>query len=116
MAADYGFKRLWRAPQRMWRGQDFGPLSARASYLRAQSQARFARRPDAYLPSMEPLTGEIGRIESFRFITSSAAPAPPPLTPATLRALDAKLRQRGTWPRGGSWLLPAPGLRPFRKR
>ena len=65
-----GFRRAWTCPKRVWRGGTLTHFSARGLYLMEQSRQRFLCRPDAYLPSTLPLTGEIGRIESFRFILS----------------------------------------------
>lgn len=65
-----GFKRLWRAPRRMSGGGLLDAPTARQLYLREQSQARYLRRPDAYPIEGQLITGEIGMIESFRFIVS----------------------------------------------
>jgi hypothetical protein len=65
-----GFYRIWRMPRRCWRGADLWHMTPRGQYLYDRSRKRFARRPDAYLTSLEPLRGEIGTIESFRFISS----------------------------------------------
>lgn len=65
-----GFRRPWASPRRAWRGGTLTRFSPRGLYLIEQSRQRFLRRADAYLPSTVPLTGEIGRIESFRFILS----------------------------------------------
>lgn len=66
-----GFKRLWTMPRRASGGGLLDPQTARQRYLVEQSRARYHRRPDAYLPGEEPhFTGELGHIDSFRFIMS----------------------------------------------
>ena len=66
-----GFKRLWTMPRRAMRGGTIAEFSPRGRYLVEQSRARYHRRPDAYAPGTEPhFTGELGHVDSFRFITS----------------------------------------------
>jgi hypothetical protein len=85
-----GFKRLWSMPRRALRGGTFAEFSARGRYLVEQSRARYHRRPDAYAPGTEPhFTGELGHVESFRFITS-------PPTPAALMASYQSAVRTGT--------------------
>lgn len=62
-----GFKRLWRMPNRAFRGATLARLSARGQYLHDRSRERYERRPDAWLAA-PVLTGEIGVIEGVRFI------------------------------------------------
>lgn len=66
-----GFKRLWSTPRRLMREYtSWTELTPRGRYLREQSRARYDRRADAYQGNAAQLTGELGRIESFRIILS----------------------------------------------
>lgn len=73
-----GFKRLHVLPHRYGRygerGDFFTQLcfeSPRQRLIREQSARRFAKRPDAYLPSLTPMKVELGAWDGFRIITSS---------------------------------------------
>jgi hypothetical protein len=70
------FKRLWSTPRRASRGGLLDPPTARQRYLREQSLARYRRRPDAYPPGDELLRGELGHVDSFRFIQAKPLPDP----------------------------------------
>lgn len=70
-----GWVRLHKLPRRYWRieapGSLFDKLTIeppRARYIREQSEARYRRRPDAYVAPL--LCGEVGRCEGFRIIIS----------------------------------------------
>lgn len=74
-----GFKRLHCLPRRYGRYEHQGTLlekltitTPRQRYIRAQSEARYLRRNDAY-GLTPPIVGEIGIVEGFRFVTSSEA-------------------------------------------
>jgi hypothetical protein len=68
----------WQISRRCWRGADLFDMTPRGQYLMLRSRQRYAQRADANLPSLEPLRGEIGTIESFRFIGDVAADAGTP--------------------------------------
>lgn len=73
-----GFKRLWKMPRRASGGGLLDPQTPRQRYLVEQSRVRYHRRPDAYLAGEEPrYVGELGHIDSFRFILD---PLPPVCT------------------------------------
>lgn len=63
-----GWKRLWVAPRRASGGGLLDPLTPKQRYLVDQSLTRYHRRPDAYPPGRETLPGELGTIDSFRFV------------------------------------------------
>lgn len=76
-----GFKRLHTLPRRYRRHGDRGDFfaqlcfeSPRQRHIRQQSASRFAKRPDAYLPSLTPMRGEFGTFEGFRIITGQPRP------------------------------------------
>lgn len=71
-----GFKRIWRAPKRVFKGGSLARLTPQGEYLWDRSRERFARRPDAYLAYLLPLDGEIGIVEGFRFIAADASDYP----------------------------------------
>lgn len=68
----------WQISRRCWRGADLFDMTPRGQYLMLRSRQRYAQRADANLRSLEPLRGEIGTIESIRFIGSVAAEAGAP--------------------------------------
>lgn len=112
-----GFKRLWTMPRQAMRGGTLAEFSPRGRYLVEQSRARYHRRPDAYVPGTEPrITGELGHIDSFRFITSPPLPdpdfypAPDVVTMALLERMAARMRAPRpaphlviTTPNGDDW-------------
>lgn len=69
-----GFKRLWKTPRRASGGGLLDPQTPRQRYLVEQSRARYRRRPDAYPAGEEVLKGELGHIDSFRFIMDAPVP------------------------------------------
>jgi hypothetical protein len=88
-----GFKRLWSTPRRCSRGGLLDYPTPQQRYLRMQSLVRYRRRPDAYEPGKELLTGELGHIDSFRFITSPRLPDPDTITFDLVERLAARLRE-----------------------
>ena len=64
----YGFKHIWRAPRRCFGSfWDYG-LTPQGSYLWNRSRERGRKNPNVIV--LEQLSGEIGRVEGFRFIRS----------------------------------------------
>lgn len=71
------FKRLWSTPRRANRGGLLDPRTPRQRYMLERSLERYRRRPDAYPPGDELLRGELGQVDSFRFIQAKPLPDPP---------------------------------------
>lgn len=90
-----GFKRMWETPRRASGGGLLDPITPRQRYVRMQSLIRYRRRPDAYQAGEEPkFDGQLGHVDSFRFITSTPRPDPEDvITSALLERIAASLRQ-----------------------
>jgi hypothetical protein len=69
VSGEPGFKRLHHPPRASRQGGTLRSLTTRGAWLLKQSEARYLKRDDAYGLPM-PLIGEIGRIESVRFIST----------------------------------------------
>jgi len=67
-----GFVRYHTPPRRCWRGLDWGYEPPQAKWLRERSYARWAKSfpEDAARLAQIVMKGEIGCVESFRFIVS----------------------------------------------